>query len=72
MDHVDTESDINQSEIIFWYNVLYIIGSHVIDTAKIINHINESIYDDPISKIFCGYWILSNIEVNSEELHDNI
>ena len=47
-------------EALFWCNMLYAIGSHIIDNAKIIP--NDSINtDDPLSKIFCGYWVLYNI-----------
>jgi len=52
-------------EAIFWYNVLYAIGSYVIEKTKTIEHQNEG--NIMLTKIFCGYWILHTIS----QLFDN-
>lgn len=76
----EDESNLEQSsdqETLFWYNVLYVIGSHVIENAKLLQSRqgdlsnnsmrtpnkckSEVSLDDPLTKIFCGYWILYTI-----------
>jgi hypothetical protein len=95
---------LKQSETLFWYNILYAIGSHMIDTFKTMQKDNPKIqspiifmksknkkvtsskssdcpsiqsetvnkissldleesdpYDDPLTKLFCGYWVLYTI-----------
>jgi len=63
-----------ESEIAFWYNMLYFIGSHVINVSKPLNigpieeakttktavELEES---DTLSKIFCGYWVLNALSM---------
>lgn len=76
----EDESNLEQAydpEAFFWYNVLYVIGSHVIYNAKLLQSRqgdlsnnsmktpnifkSEVSLDDPLTKIFCGYWILYTI-----------
>lgn len=53
---MDHDSD---SETAFWYNVLYFIGTHVMEVSKTDPSVVEE--DDVIAKIFCGYWILTTL-----------
>ena len=51
-------------ESLYWYIILYTIGSHIIETSE---HIKEREIDishdltNFITKLFCGYWVLYNI-----------
>lgn len=88
---IEETNDDYDKETLFWYNILYTIGSHVIDNAKrlqdegIINEnsnkyktsnkiTSEVSLDDPLTKIFCGYWILYTIATASESTntHDDL
>ncbi len=53
-----------QREIIFWYNILYIIGSCFID-----NYLDDVRTEQPdaLTKLFCGYWLLYTIAIISEK-----
>lgn len=48
-------------ETIFWCYVLYCIGSQIIDNYRNDETI-EKIHDDPLTKLFFGFWILYNID----------
>jgi hypothetical protein len=64
MDHVISDNS-RDSEIIFWINILYSIGSYMIETTRSMQCDDtielDSKYDDPITCIFCGFWILYTI-----------
>lgn len=54
-------------ETIFWMNILYSIGSYIIETARSMQYDSielDNTYDDPITRIFCGFWILYIIAHN--------
>lgn len=57
MDHATEQ----KSKTLFWYNILYLIGSHVIDVArrKYPTTFELPQSDNPWTEIFCGYWILN-------------
>ena len=54
--------DHDKSETIFWYNILYSIGAHVMDVSEkfkeLIRPADDNPEEDILLKIFCGYWIL--------------
>lgn len=54
-------------ETLFWYTLLYNIGSHIVKHSKIAPK-------DDLTKLFCGYWVLWNMAANieSESIDDII
>lgn len=84
MDHVEINQKQSQrqkgtttdSEAVFWCNMLYAIGSHIIDTTQLVKKglssesASKDTFDDPLTKIFCGYWILYNIAIMTDS--DNV
>ena len=51
----------------YWYNILYTIGSYMIDTANtLFTEDNISKSDHIITRVFCGYWVLYTIAINAE------
>lgn len=57
-----------QKETLFWYNVLYSIGSYMVESARSLQQTSDNpielgdTYDDPLTRVFCGYWILYTID----------
>ena len=61
MDHVIHEIN-KEEEYLFWYYVLYIIGSYIINKSELREE------DNIVTCIFCGYWILYNIAIEMENM----
>lgn len=77
MDRIDSEStNISEhtsigdkrQEALAWGYILYTIGSHAIKIARSLQNSSENpvelgdVYDDPLTRMFCGFWILWYID----------
>lgn len=55
----------SNAETAFWYNMLYFIGSHVMEVSRKANITGTmekaTNKNNILTKIFCGYWVLTNI-----------
>jgi hypothetical protein len=63
-DHNDSNVDMIFDHTLFWYYVLYIIGSYVIDeNCSEVRSRTMQLNNNVIDRIFCGYWILYTIDI---------
>lgn len=76
--HLDDKSkgshQVNFSSEEYWYNILYAVGSYMVDNAKknLMSSNTHSIDDNIITRLFCGYWVLYTIAINSERTKADI
>jgi len=64
MDHIINEKN-REEEYVFWYYILYSIGSYIIHKSE---KYSESEEDNIITCLFCGYWVLYNIAMEIENM----
>jgi hypothetical protein len=63
----DILQDEDQIETLFWYDILYAVGSQVVNIARSLRSKSDNqielgdVYDDTITRVFIGYWTLSTI-----------
>lgn len=59
LNQIDFKFKTKQEETQFWHNVLYAIGSHMIEMSEEFKH------DDHLCRIFFGSWILYTIAITN-------